>query len=67
MTHMHFIELRETSTAPDARGRSIMDQCVVVAYCQPWAPDNPQCEWMVPGTYVEVEMSPEGELVTLRG
>jgi hypothetical protein len=29
--------------------------CAYVIYSRPWAPDEPVCEWMVPGTYEEDE------------
>jgi hypothetical protein len=27
------------------------ERWLVIRYALPWAPDEPICEWMVPGTY----------------
>jgi hypothetical protein len=38
-------------------GYSLDDEanCARVIYSYPWAPDEPICDWMVPGTYEEAE------------
>lgn len=30
---------------------------ILVSYCRSWWPENPVCEWMVPGTYIEADIN----------